>query len=78
MTKEVSERVRWMRTLQIRGPKIKEAMAWINELGGYMKQNHGKYPVQVFVDSSGEPETVRWIIDYERGGNHDHFQYEAG
>ena len=57
--------VRWMRTLQIRGPKTMEAMAWINELGEYMKKNHEKYPAQIFVDSFGEPGTVRWIIDYE-------------
>ena len=57
--------VRWMRTLQIRGPKTMEAMAWIKELGEYMKKNHGKYSAQVFLDSFGEPGTVRWIVDFE-------------
>ena len=57
--------VRWMRTVQIAGPKTMKAMAWIKELQEYMKQNHGKYSAQVFVDSFGEPGTVRWIVDYE-------------
>jgi hypothetical protein len=42
-----------------------EAMAWINEHRDYMKQNHGKYQAQIFIDSFGEPGTVRWILDFE-------------
>ena len=57
--------VRWMRTGQITGPGPMNAMVWIKDLEEYMKQNHGKYSAQVFLDTFGEVGVVRFFIDFE-------------
>ena len=56
--------IRWMRSAQIAGGKTMQAIAWIKELQGYLKEKYD-FNVEVYGDVFGEVGTVRWIVDYE-------------
>ena len=56
--------IRWMRSGQIAGGKTMQAISWIKELQGYLKEKYDS-KLEVFGDVFGEVGTVRWIIDYE-------------
>jgi uncharacterized alpha/beta hydrolase family protein len=56
--------IRWMRSAQIAGGKTMQAISWIKELQGYLKEKYD-FKVEVFGDVFGDVGTVRWIVDYE-------------
>ncbi len=56
--------VRWTRSLRVSSAKyVPQAMQWAKEIAEFVSKKY-KIQVDVYTDSFGEINTIRWFVDY--------------
>ena len=55
--------IRWMRTGQIKGSRVMEAVGWSKEVCGYLEKKYN-VTINTWLDTVGALGTIRWTVDY--------------
>ena len=56
--------IRFQKSALIRTDQISEATTWAKELAEYVNARYPQYPVQAYVERTGDAGVIHWIADF--------------